>query len=177
MISLTGKNLSIVIEANSDIHSSWESYACWYSVKKFIPEAQISILVHNKRQTPYSFLWATKTGILLVNAIKSTPNITLPTNCLCLKKLDEEKIKLIPDNISSLFADSLSNKINNFVTYETCGQFNRTKWLQEKDIPPFKRANHLKTDYMTINEKKILEMWAKMASHYSKLCAYDNYGF
>jgi len=56
---------------------------------------------------------------------------------------------------------------NPLVTFEkSCGRFVTSKWIDKNKGCPFGKANRFQTDSLTVNEKRILDLWKKLTPLY-----------
>jgi hypothetical protein len=78
---------------------------------------------------------------------------------------DTENIPSVPH----LCVDAQSDP-NPIVTFDKgCGRFVTAKWIDKKKGCPFGKALRFQTDSLTVNEKRILDLWKKLAPLYKAI--------
>lgn len=60
-VTESGAGLHAVISCEFTIHNDWQSYACWYSLKKWLPDIEITVLCTRDYEGGYApFTWPTR---------------------------------------------------------------------------------------------------------------------
>jgi len=73
------------------------------------------------------------------------------------------------DICTSLCKDAKSTA-NSLITYEKgCGRFVTAKWIDNKKGCPFGKASRFRTDSLTTNEKRMLDLWRKLVPLYKAI--------
>lgn len=153
------KDLSIIIECDSNFCDSWMCFASWYSIQKKLPNSDVFIVVSNS----YLFDWANKAKVcFLRNKSKISKNIVkiIKPSVIAVRDFDGNfDIVSSKTNISSTFVDYRYG----------CGSFELYKWANSKK-PPFENAlKKFSTFDLTINENAILNIWEQACPLYKQL--------
>lgn len=146
----TGNGLQIFINCNYLPHHDWMTFISWYSIKKNLPDADITIVCDkSKFATTPIFGWVNKANVNFTYTKKSG-GISIPCDVMAIREWINEEI-----------IDAKSSNIATFCTYRNgCGNFVVSDWINSM-LPPFEKSEVFKKDSMTINEIKILEIWKK----------------
>lgn len=184
MISCTGNGLNILIASTPSMENEWMSFACWFSVHRLLPEADISIYTPKIcDESRAYFRWTSRAKIKQYrhNPIKelTKPLLVLPSNVVAVRKLPElpttsgvSKDKSVyflntTDScetiIENLCCPCLSDEIAAFTQIkEKCGPYDKNIW---KGAAPF--VKHPRRSELTYNEHAVLSLWEKMINAYT----------
>lgn len=169
MVTKTGDNLIITIICEYLPHNNWMTFASWYSITKYLPDAKCNILC--------------KRGLNKLNLYDWTHKCKVPMNYTNnLESFDFNKTNLYHKVINcSVMAIDVWNKdfvgpynvksnIDcTFVDYfDQCGNFYGNDWLN-KIIPPFSYVDSFYSEDLNLNESKIFKMWNKCKSVFNFL--------
>lgn len=123
----------------------WMAFACWYSIKKKIPNS--TIFIETKITKPL-FKWALKLGVPIER-----------------KSLNDIKIEPSTMAVRDFYGDfaivsSKSPNQNTFVDYkEGCGNFVMEEWIDRSDSPFYRALKRFGNANLTVNEMAILTGW------------------
>lgn len=79
-----------------------------------------------------------------------------------------EKLDLLPSE--TWICSNAQSTTNSLVCYEKgCGRFVTSKWIDKIKGCPFGKASRFKTDSLSVNEKRILDLWKKLAPLYKAI--------
>lgn len=151
----TGNGLRIFITCNYLPHHDWMTFISWYSIKKNLPDANITIVCDKSKftRTPV-FGWVKKVNVNFTYEDWELPTKNEGINILC-------DVMAIREWINEEIIDAKSSNIATFCTYRNgCGNFVMSDWINSI-VPPFEKSEIFKKDGMTVNEIKILEIWKK----------------
>jgi hypothetical protein len=153
-ISEFGKGLGIVIYSKSVLEHDWMSFACWYSIKKFLPDAEIILICERGNVV---FNWTYKFGV------KTIYNTNYKfSNDLFIVEIQPSVMAVRPivDVLGPI--DAKSSQIATFVDYDNgCGNF------VKEATPPFGKK-FVNID-VSPNEIKIFKLWEDCLKIYSFL--------
>jgi hypothetical protein len=177
MVSYLGKNLNIIISCDHIPGHNWMSYICWYSIRKNLPDANVSLVCKRHNVSGYLFLWTKKVGVPfkmysssedIISTYKK-PNLVVPPFCLAVRDFDEAGIdpSFIKDNDSilledtNLVCDAKEDKFSVFCSYEDgWGRFITKEWINKTDCPlSFFSLKKFSSSNMSLNEKLVKNMW------------------
>ena len=65
MIGKYGKNLTVIITTNTS--ENWKPFGCWFSVKKYLPDSEILLLIENQNTFDVEWLYRLKINFKLFN--------------------------------------------------------------------------------------------------------------
>jgi hypothetical protein len=159
----TGNGLRLLIRCNYLSHHNWMSFISWFSIKKYLPDAEICVQCdRNKFVNCSLFEWVKKLNVDFSYSRLQSPLlgfIEIPCDVMAIGEWDN-KLNII---------DAKSNDISAFCTYRNgCGNFVMADWINSI-LPPFDKVDIFKKEGMTINEAKILEIWKKGLSIYAAI--------
>lgn len=147
-MSLFGKNLKIAIVCSETILEEWTTFVSWYSIYKVLPEAEVAIFCLRKG---LPFNWIPRLGIKMYRH-HNPPKDFLVINSFVMAIRNLEELKII---------DAKSEEISTFCSYNNgCGDFVIDRWIN-KTGGPLSRVRAVVGKNLTINEKKISEIWRK----------------
>lgn len=64
MVSVTGHGLNVLIAASDyGTHGEWAAFACWYSVNRQFPEANVFLALPKSRSPAVSFRWVRRAPV------------------------------------------------------------------------------------------------------------------
>ncbi len=142
---MESNDLRFVIECKSIQCHDWMAFASWYSIKKRIPDALVS--VHVVLDKPL-FKWANRVGVK-ASRIRED-GIVLPPTVAAARDFDGS-LEISP---------SKSDRQTCLVDYnEGCGNFVTSEWINKTDIPFEKAVRRFRTQNVTVNEMAILTLW------------------
>ncbi len=82
---------------------------------------------------------------------------------LALAKVMKDEVVEVPD----LGNEAQEDGVTTFTHYpERCASFQKSDWMKGKTLPPFNVTYALRSPHMSVNERKVLELWSQMASFY-----------
>lgn len=121
------------------------AFACWYSIRKFVPNCTVSVEVRLDKPL---FRWASTMGLL--RRVESS--IRLSPSALAVRDFCGDW------SVSS----SKSNSMTCLVDYsEGCGNFTVDKWINSRRTPFDRALRRFGTPDMTANEVAVLKVWEK----------------
>lgn len=141
------RDLKITISCDCNQCHNWMAFASWYSIKKIIPDCEISLKLNLNKPL---FRWTNIFGVRVSK--NSSFQLEIPPTVMAVRDFDGNF------NISS----SKSNTQTTFVDYaDGCGFFVVDKWINSKDVPFFKAIRRFGNSNLTVNEMAILTIWEK----------------
>ena len=165
-------NLKFTISCEYIPHHSWMSFASWYSLSKFFPDAEVSISIKRSIPTRDLFHWTDKCKVKRIfhsNIIKEdseinfNKEIVLSPSIMAVRDYDENFIG--PNS-------SKSETQSTFIDYsEGCGRFVLSRWINkyETKTPFLGATRQFGTDNLTVNEVAVLRLWEKMYSLHDEI--------
>jgi len=191
MVGEDGKNLSVVIVASANVYDEWMTFASWYSFNKYAPEAKIAIAITRPEEKVHQLMnWAFRlkinycyySGKNKLEAIKeaiSREYISYPVLCVeshvCLTdKLNVDEgiyVKDGDDTIDDSFIASTKDKNASALVsiMNGLGRFNTETWLRRNKSCPFQKSFRFYHDNITVNEKRVLDLWRQATSLYKSV--------
>jgi hypothetical protein len=160
MIS-SGNNLKILIDAPYSFFGDWSGFAICYSIRKYLPEAEVYLDKKKKSNVQY-FNWMEK---LKIKYFPTSVDFVLPSHCLAVRTLDDSLLL----TIEILLSESKEDKFTPFVSYkEGCARFVMSDWINSNEYP-FPYADKLVNKGMCSNEIQVLRLWKQMNALYPLL--------
>lgn len=184
-----GDKLNIFIDCNFVPHHNWMAYSLWYSINKNLPDAQVSILCNRELMSQNLFNWTRRCGVKFkitptlsleekLSLIQVRPVLILEPDVIVLKEFEDELIeefnnsgqitgkkfrflggKEVSERNRELVQEAKTEKLCTFISYEMgLGNFVASRWINTTGVP-FDGVNRFRTESMTINERKGLDMW------------------
>lgn len=189
MASSTGQNLDILI--NAQVSTDWQTFAAWFSVKKNLPEATITLACMRNGETPFQlFQWAKRLNqkVLMYNRLPPEPNdaeesyaliratglwgkkvVVLKPYQMVIAPLDDNYLPMLQGedtSIAHMWKEAKeTTELSPLVGY-TKGV---GKWLHKSKGCPFSNAGGLASDEMTVNEHRIIDLWKRMTTLFSSV--------
>lgn len=164
-ITSTGSGLSLLINCWYVPHHHWMTFASWYSVKKFLPDAEVSIHC-NRQNGDYRwplFGWAVKLRAKFsYNRPKNFSGLEIQANTMAVRTWQQNDNQVVMAN---------SNEISTFVNYgDGCGNFVMAEWINSL-AAPFEKVPNLINGRMelTLNERKVFDIWEQLLPVYLQI--------
>lgn len=155
---INGKNLKLVIDAPYSFLGNWSVFALGYSIRKFLPEAEISLIKKKPTNDECYFTWIKK---LKIGHVCDNPHIILPSTCLIIRPIDSDEVVSL-----DMLSEAKQDKFTPFVSYkEGCARFVLSDWINSNDYP-FPYADKLADKGMCPNETQVLKLWKQMNALY-----------
>ncbi len=190
MVSSTGQNLDILI--NAQVSTDWQTFATWFSVKKNLPEAKITLACMRNGETPFQlFQWAKRLNqkVLMYNRLQPGPNHleTMPALIEATGLMEKKVLVLEPYTMAICPLNTeLLEQINPGGPCSYDGYWKEAKdtkelwpligytkgvgkWLHKSKGCPFSSAGGLASDEMTVNEHRIIDLWKRMTTLFSSV--------
>ena len=167
-ISLTGKNLVVIVACEYLPGHSWMSLASWYSMRKNLPDAKVLVGCSRRLfgRPSTLFEWAYRLRVPLFyfdpeKGVGRDADVVVPVTSMAVRTWDKER----PGPASVKSAEH-----STFVDYgDGCGRFIPVEWLN-KGRGPFKNAvKRLGTQESTPNELKVLRLWERLYRLYTAI--------
>lgn len=149
---INGKNLKLAVNAPYSFLGNWSLFAFSYSVRKFLPEAEI-FLVKRKmlNVNEYYFNWIGKFNIKI---FKNNADIILPSTCMIIRPIDSSELISM-----EMLSEAKQDKFTPFVSYKSgCGKFVMSDWINTNEYP-FLYVDKLAEIGMCPNETQVLKLW------------------
>ncbi len=163
------------------------SFACWYSLHKNLPDANILLACERpeemkmdlfqwvyRLQIPFFYYQKTDPITQAIQTDKATyPILTLPCDTICLDTLDHTIIDKINDN-KIIVGEELCLSAKNPETAVFCslkegvGAFVPSRWIY-RGSHPFKNADMFSKGDLTMNERRIFQLWKKLGRIFDTL--------
>lgn len=159
--SETGLGLTIVIQSEYRSSHDWRAFACWYSIRSFLPDATFAIAAPktaNTKMVSQCFRWARRAGI----SMRPATGVVIDDHVIMVRDTNLSGDETILG--SGLCADCRTDSAVPFVYVgEKCGKYDKERWPHA----PF--AQSFLSPDVTENERLVLQMWQKMASAYTAM--------
>lgn len=180
-VARDGSGLSVLICCEYTFLHNWMAFASWYSINRNLPGAKVAVAV--KRGGEFNsilFNWVYKCDIrfmrykenavplALERDIVRKPLVVMNAGTMAvgdflpsvLDVINERPLWVLDGKIEGIFGN---DDIDTFAGCEKCGNFTVEAWSKGRVMPPFHNTQVLKTDALTLSEKKILSLWSSMA--------------
>ncbi len=156
---VNGKNLKLLIDAPYSFVGNWSVFGLAYSIKKFLPEAEICLIKRKSLNADeHYFTWIEK---MKIKTVCNNPSLVLPSTCMIIRPIDSDEIVSM-DMVSEVKQD----KFTPFVSYkEGCARFVMSDWINSNEYP-FPYADRLAEEGMCPNETQVLKLWKQMNALY-----------
>lgn len=142
MIGKYGKNLKVVITTKTD--ENWKPFGCWFSVKKYLPDAEILMLIENKNAFDIEWLHRLKINFKLFDAFDPNDETSNKLELLLKKNITPPCLVLPSESFVTREISFIKNEDKNFSSKNKDVWFikhaNFLKLLENyrlKNIPPF----------------------------------------
>lgn len=169
-ITKTGEGLAIVVDSSYSQHHDWMSLASWYSIRKNLPDAKVAVAVTRGLHGSELFQWPWRFGVdFFQHSNKLNPmevakkrglfedtvmQMQFEPDVMAVRAFDPEWI-----GPYSVKEDCFAT----FVTYrEGCGAFVPSKWINRKEHPFVGATQAFAKGDLTVNEKRVFEIWEKL---------------
>jgi len=170
-ISKTGDGLSILIDSTYSSHHNWMSLASWYSVKKNLPDAQVVVSVSRGMPDSELFGWTHRVRANYFqysnneNPMEIAENRGFISNTNTCVSVSPDVMAVRAFNSDCFGPYSVKeDQDSTLVSYrEGCGNFVLGKWINKKEHPFGSSYNFFSTNGLTVNEKKVLDIWKGMS--------------
>lgn len=175
-INPLGMNLKIAIKTNFSYSGDWSAFCCWYSLKKNVPDAEVSIYCNAADIKDQIFSWPRKCQVpfhLSKNPPKNSNLLVLDSFVVAIRELSEETLNVLNttlDNTDKFLCDVNEDKYYSFVSYKNgFGNFVISEWIDNKVDCPFVLADNFMDDKLDVNGVKVLRIWKQIANIYLNL--------
>lgn len=143
------------IQADYTLESDWMAFALWYSIKRYLPDAKIFILLPKKPFKQILFKWLDKCKVRRLTS--GHEGLLLPDHCIMIREpldycIKDEMIQDINSDGSPVFI-KFGNKIGNLDIAE---------WATKTKIAPFNFTWQCETKH----EQAVAQLWRLMSQHY-----------
>lgn len=167
-----GENLNILINCEYLYCHDWMSFVSWYSIKKYLPDANVFVNCIRKSNSGQFFRWTTKLNVPfylnkefnLQNCLKINPYV------FAIRELNEENVALI--NNFDLNQVCSAVKSDHFTPFVSCdnglGNFVLSEWINKLECPLSNMDRYISLD-VNFNEIRVLSMMSQLASLYSSV--------
>jgi hypothetical protein len=137
------------------------TFASWYSINRFLPDASIFIYCDRGRidyRYPL-FEWAVKMRAKLsYSRPKNFSGFEIKAETVAVRTWEEYRV-----------VSAKSNDYSTFVSYEDgCGNFVTDRWIDSL-AAPFDKVATLRNDSMMLNEKKVFDVWEQVLPIYLQI--------
>jgi hypothetical protein len=154
-ITPLGGGLKILIKCNYDISHDWMAFSSWYSIAKYLPDAQVRILCSRMICEHQIFNWPNRCKVEFSFTKKSDDDDFFVIKPDVMAVGDYDDIHLGPINCKL-------SEASTFVSYaEGCGQF-----MPDFKQCPFAETHRFFSENLTFNEYRILKIWDKANTTY-----------
>lgn len=171
-ISKTGEGLNILIDASYSEHHEWMTLASWYSIRKNLPDAKVAIAVTRGLHSAMLYEWVYRSRAEFFQHSSEVDPLKVAVE---RKMLDEDPkllLKMEPDVIAvrpfdadwiGPFDVKESDCPATLVSYlQGCGKFVLSEWIHKKERPFEMALRRFGTNSITVNEKKVFEIWERV---------------
>lgn len=191
-ISFIGKGLSILVTCDFVIHHDWMSFLTFWSMKKNLPDATMSIVCRRSINSDI-FGWARKCSVPLVfynyhdvegakNYMLGNPRsklldpvLVVPPNLLFVRDFEEAGFdtKVFENNFDALKIDGFISDAKSQNTTVCCdyskgwGNFVANEWINKESMPLI--GVNFSAGIMSPNERRIAALWESATNMYQSL--------
>lgn len=165
----TGDGLNIFIACDHVPHHNWMSFACWYSLNKMLPDAQIALGCTKNNMMINLFSWARTLKIKIhyhqekdLTNFMPSPLLIVDADMMMINEPDcDFGNNLTVEMGSNMCCDVKEEKNLPFVSYrEGWGNFVTSSWINKISTPFHHRFTRVG---MTPNEMKVDKLWRQMS--------------
>lgn len=171
MINNLGNNLNIVIQTTFDYFGDWTAFACWYSVSKMLPDANVSLFYPHVSMKEQVLGWMHRCRVPLFKSKVLPENTMILDHCtIVARELNDKNVELLNNNLlDDMLSEAKDEKITPFVSYRNgCGNFVASDWINTKECP-FSIADKFMIHTATANEIKVLKLWKQLSIIYASI--------
>jgi len=167
---MTGNDLGILIRCQQHPCHRWMSFAAWYSITKFLPDAMVAVYLIRAKPKLDSFVWPYKCRVPFFQCESEAD----PFECINFAErkkfcIDSSVIAVRSYDGNLDISSTKSDKLTTFVDYsEGCADFVMEQWINRLDAP-FSKTKLFTNDDMTANEIAVLKLWERMRHFYTAL--------
>ncbi len=182
-ISETGNGLTVAIASQYEYQRDWLAFACWYSIHKMLPDADIALLLPKTQDViklARCFRWAERAHVKKLRRMNNRPLLVVNDDVIAVRdlKLPNESCRSEDGSVSLLYEKTAESLPINFKLCSDCKGDDYTAFVKVGDecgkykrndqlvVPPF--FSHYKLD-LTINESLVVDLWQKMLRPYTEL--------
>lgn len=189
-ITDSGAGLSVLIA--DDALTPWASFAGWYSLQKFLPEASVAV---SRPRSGVTLYWPNRCGVKMLvwgktesrlsvcsRAAKllGQPLLSLPPYTAMVRTLTitERVFDVHPGNSDAwVFVDGVGGSFSGicdakedvaapFVKFRECGGYEAGRWAANETRPAFLFVERLRSG-SNVNEAKVFQLWEEMAGAFT----------
>lgn len=170
-VTKTGEGLSIIVDSSYSKHHDWMSLASWYSIRKNLPDAKVTVGVTRGLHGSELFAWPWRFGVDFFQH-SNKYNVMEVARSRGFFEDSIMQIKIDPDvmavrSFNSEWVGPYSVKEDCFATFvsyrEGCGAFVPSKWINRRDNPFTGAMKAFAKGDLTVNEKRVFEIWEKLS--------------
>lgn len=162
-----GAGLKFVTQVDYSYSHDWMSFALWYSLQKFLPDASLVICCNGfHRGSMQLFTWPRRCRVSF--GYIPEQGMLLAPGVVAVRELQE-------DGYESLLRGKLpicpcqDYQFLPFVSYENnCAGFVMSEWIHRVECP-FSIADRFMTLSANGNEIQVLRLWKQMSSVYASV--------
>lgn len=159
-----GEGLVVFISCKPTLTDNWLSFASWYSVKKFLPDAQIYLVGESQEQERMSFGWVyrsklpfVRSGIAEAEKLIQGEKVVIKAGTIAVREYLSGQVIPAKSLDTATFVDAS----------QECGSLVISQW--NRPYPPFRKATKFITETATPNERKVLSLWEESINLYLAL--------
>jgi hypothetical protein len=191
-INRYGDGLSVLICCQPTLPDAWLSFACWYSIRNSLPDAQVALACSEREKFNYSFFrWAFRAKvphlihagpnvegvsakIAIGRGIVNKPLLMVPSHVMVMDCLDDDTLLRLGSDeaILDVTDETLPAKgetLGRFCSVrDGVGSFVLDKWI-DKNGYPFGSVDHFMKGPLTANERRIFQMWKRLGPLYDTI--------
>lgn len=169
-ISKTGEGLAVVIDSSYSQHHDWMTLASWYSIQKNLPDAKVIVAVTRGLHGSELFTWPWRFGAIFfqhsnkLDPVKIAESRGFLEGTIMQIKIEPDVMAVRPFDPEWVGPYSVKEDcFATFVSYrEGCGTFVPSKWINRKERPFVGATRAFARGDLTVNEKRVFEVWDKL---------------
>jgi len=166
MVDELGLGITVVAEADYTFLDEWQAFACWFSVKRNMPDASFCVELSKgrRRGDKQLYQWARRAGATVVSRHQDrVPTIRVPCHSALIRPYEPEMVEGMRGCVRPLVKEARSEGWYYWVDASECGLFRRSEWLDRADCPLY-MADRFATPDLTVSEEKVLRLWGQASS-------------
>ena len=142
---MENKDIRVAIACSCLTHHDWMAFACWYSIRKFIPNCTAWVDVSLDKPL---FRWVPVLGAYG----RGPSHHSFPPTVMAVRDFCGDW------SVSSSKSDSMTCLVD---YSEGCGNFTVDEWINNRRAPFEKATRRFGKSEMTANEAAVLKVWEK----------------
>lgn len=171
MVDELGLGVTVIAEAGHSFLDEWQSYLCWFAVRRYLPDALFKLAVApSEGHARQLFQWTKRAKVPVRRSWPAQDGVTLRVPCYAtlIRPFDPPDVAPWKGEVRPTLTPAKADGWAHWVDGRECGLFSWSAWIHRSDCP-LHAAERFATADLSGSEDRVLRLWSQASSLFAQI--------